>query len=31
MVVWSNKTPTGEMVVGDEVDIIGKIELDKKA
>lgn len=28
---WSNKTPGGELVVGDEVDIIGKIELDKKA
>lgn len=28
---WSNKTPTGELVVGDEVDIIGKIEVDKKA
>ena len=28
---WSNKTPTGELVVGDEVEIIGKIELDKKA
>lgn len=28
---WSNKTPTGELVVSDEVDIIGKIELDKKA
>lgn len=28
---WSNKTPTGELVVGDIVDIIGKIELDKKA
>jgi len=28
---WSNKTPTGELVVGDEVDIIGKIELDKQA
>ena len=28
---WSNKVPTGELVVGDEVDIIGKIELDKKA
>ncbi len=28
---WSNKTPTGELVVGDDVDIIGKIELDKKA
>ncbi len=28
---WSNKTPGGELVVGDEVEIIGKIELDKKA
>lgn len=28
---WANKTPTGELVVGDEVDIIGKIEVDKKA
>jgi len=28
---WSNTTPTGELVVGDEVSIIGKIELDKKA
>lgn len=28
---WANKTPTGELVVGDEVDINGKIELDKKA
>lgn len=28
---WANKTPTGELVVGDQVDIIGKIELDKKA
>jgi polyisoprenoid-binding protein YceI len=28
---WSNKVPTGEMVVGDTVDIIGKIEVDKKA
>jgi polyisoprenoid-binding protein YceI len=28
---WSNKTPTGELVVGDEVDIVGKIEVDKKA
>ena len=28
---WSNKTPTGELVVGDQVEIIGKIELDKKA
>jgi polyisoprenoid-binding protein YceI len=28
---WSNKVPTGELVVGDTVDIIGKIEVDKKA
>jgi polyisoprenoid-binding protein YceI len=28
---WSNKVPTGELVVGDEVEIIGKIEVDKKA
>ena len=28
---WSNKVPTGELVVGDNVDIIGKIEVDKKA
>lgn len=28
---WANKTPTGELVVGDQVEIIGKIELDKKA
>jgi polyisoprenoid-binding protein YceI len=28
---WNNKVPTGELVVGDEVDIIGKIEVDKKA
>lgn len=28
---WSNKVPTGELVVGDTVDIIGKIEIDKKA
>ena len=28
---WNNKVPTGELVVSDEVDIIGKIELDKKA
>lgn len=28
---WANKTPTGELVVGDEVTIIGKIEIDKKA
>ncbi len=27
---WANKTPTGELVVGDEVDIKGKIKLDKK-
>ena len=28
---WNNKVPTGELVVGDEVEIIGKIEVDKKA
>ncbi len=28
---WSNKVPTGELVVGDTVDIIGKIKVDKKA
>lgn len=28
---WDNKVPTGELVVGDEVDIVGKIEVDKKA
>ncbi|MEX1240961.1 MAG: YceI family protein [Cyclobacteriaceae bacterium] len=28
---WNNKVPTGELVVGDEVEIIGKIKLDKKA
>lgn len=28
---WNNKVPTGELVVGDEVEIVGKIELDKKA
>ena len=28
---WSNKVPTGELVVGDEVVITCKIELDKKA
>ncbi len=28
---WSNKVPTGELVVGDEIEIIAKIELDKKA
>jgi polyisoprenoid-binding protein YceI len=29
-VKWSNKVPTGEMVVSDNVDIIVKVELDKK-
>lgn len=28
---WSNTTPTGEMVVSDEVELNIKIELDKKA
>lgn len=28
---WSSKVPTGELVVSDTVDIIGKIEVDKKA
>jgi polyisoprenoid-binding protein YceI len=28
---WDNKVPTGELVVSDVVDIITKIELDKKA
>lgn len=28
---WNNKVPTGELVVSDEVEIIGKIKLDKKA
>jgi len=28
---WSNTTPTGELVVSDEVGLIMKIELDKKA
>ncbi len=28
---WSNKTPGGELVVGDVVEITCKIELDKKA
>jgi polyisoprenoid-binding protein YceI len=28
---WSNKLASGELVVGDKVDIIAKIELDKKA
>lgn len=29
--VWDNKVPTGELVVGDTVEIICKIEADKKA
>lgn len=28
---WSNKVPTGELVVGDEVELVVKVELDKKA
>lgn len=28
---WANKVPTGEMVVSDEVEIVCKIEADKKA
>jgi polyisoprenoid-binding protein YceI len=28
---WDNKVPTGELVVSDVVDIVTKIELDKKA
>jgi len=28
---WANKVPTGEMVVGDEVELVVKVELDKKA
>jgi len=28
---WDNKVPTGEMVVSDDVDLIVKVELDKKA
>jgi polyisoprenoid-binding protein YceI len=28
---WSNKTPTGELVVSDEVELNIKVELDKKA
>lgn len=28
---WNNKVPTGELVVSDEVEIIGKIKMDKKA
>ena len=30
-VSWANKVPTGELVVSDTVDIVAKIELDKKA
>jgi polyisoprenoid-binding protein YceI len=28
---WANKTPGGELVVADEVELIVKVELDKKA
>jgi polyisoprenoid-binding protein YceI len=28
---WDKKVPTGELVVSDEVEIVGKIEVDKKA
>jgi polyisoprenoid-binding protein YceI len=28
---WANKVPTGEMVVADEVELVVKVELDKKA
>lgn len=28
---WSNKVPTGELVVSDEVELVVKVELDKKA
>ncbi|MBL7862920.1 MAG: YceI family protein [Cyclobacteriaceae bacterium] len=28
---WSNKTPGGELVVGDDIQIIVKVELDKQA
>jgi len=28
---WSNKLQTGELVVGDEVTVTCKIEVDKKA
>ncbi len=28
---WDNKVPTGELVVGDEVEVIAKVEIDKKA
>lgn len=28
---WNNKTPGGELVVGDEVELVVKVELDKKA
>lgn len=27
---WANKVPTGEMVVGDDVELVVKVELDKK-
>lgn len=30
-VAWANKVPSGELVVSDTVDIVGKIELDKKS
>lgn len=28
---WDNKVPTGELIVSDDVEIVAKIELDKKA
>ncbi len=28
---WDNKVPTGEMVVSDDVELVVKVELDKKA
>jgi polyisoprenoid-binding protein YceI len=28
---WANKVPTGELVVGDDVELVVKVELDKKA
>jgi polyisoprenoid-binding protein YceI len=28
---WANTVPTGEMIVGDEVELVVKVELDKKA
>ena len=30
-VTWGSKTPGGELVVSDDVEIICKVELDKKA